>query len=141
MTNGCHRLSPGETMTNIVFPRSTRHRNDGRRERCSRPLCSSQHTIGTPRSPSPVREKSEATTPGVPTRSRSLRTQQRARRPTDTTPNVPNHRSSRTGCGAGVPATNHRCSTHELTTPEQTPGTWLWQQTRKACRRCSLERR
>ena len=116
---------------------TTCKRRRSQRERCSRPLWSSQHTIGTPptsrhtiHQPARVRGPPSPTVPGR--RHRSLRTQQRARPRTSQTPNVPNHRSGRTGCGAGVPATNRRCSTLELTTAEHVSAKWLWQRPLRA---------
>src|SRR6195952_1939585 len=87
-----------------------------------------------PHSPGPAeaaQEVQETSTqdhevPPDPPRTRSLRTQQRAR------PRTPRHRTFQTTeavvlvTAPTFPATNRRCSTHELTTAEQMPAKWLW---------------
>ena len=142
-----------DAVTNIVISSSNTPRKVAtRRERCSRPLCSSQHTVGTPpnhRTHVPeIRQESEKPSPSTrqhhapgTTGVRSLRTQQRARHPYSPDTRVPTTRRWRTNRCRRFRTTNRRCSTHELTTAEQMPAKWLWQPAFPPDCRCSLERR
>ena len=96
--------------------------------RCSRPLCSSQHTIGAPLSLRPMvgsLPRPEVTPPDLAVRRRSLRTQQRAHQNPLVAFGVPDpERVVLTGGDRRV--LNRRCSTLELTTPTRSAGKWLW---------------
>ena len=108
-----------DTRTFVIDCTSTPLSVDVSNQRCSRPLCSSQHTVGTPASPSPVQQKSEAPVPTIkagadPSGPNSVHVpvldgDERSRPPKE-----PYWRST------GLPVTNRRCSTLELTTPAKT---------------------
>ena len=106
-------------------------------QRCSRPLCSSQHTGGTPPDHPPTRAPALAVRDAVRPRTRPhpgqrpsqgpireeqaharpLRTQQRARRHPDrealSTPHPPKGKLRLYSCGHDRPAPTNRCSTLE----------------------------
>ena len=108
--------------------------------RCSRPLCSSQNTVGTPHPPAHSRQDKGPRGSGTTQRpARSLRTQQRAR------PHHPNPKRSLPS--QAVLASNPsdedlcQCSTHELHSGTF-DRTWLRLNRPKPTQhRCSLERR
>jgi len=124
------------TLTNIVISSSnTTLACRSRRERCSRPLCSSQHTVGTPPNHRDELQRS-GKSPRHPIPDRSRPRRPIPQDPTACTPPVlratpafppPKRRTSR--CRRFRTA-NRRCSTHELTTAERMPAKWLWQSER-----------
>jgi len=110
--------------------------------RCSRPLCSSQRTGGTPHNPRDTPEshrrpkKQEQPPPEREQPARSLRTQQRA----GTQPLTPSVPTAKLRTNQKIDIECHvKRSTHELTSKEHPSSTWRLDTPKDA--RSSLERR
>ena len=126
--------SKRRNMTNGFVPRPEGHGvktlflTPGRTQdqRCSRPLCSSQHTVGTPPSPAtPVQQEVRETRPAHPTgHTRPIPQDPTACTPpywtTMTRSRLPER--SRTENTTGLPEANHQCSTLEHPPRNRCPG-------------------